>query len=61
MGTTTHRIESSSTDNTIVGKTSCALCFQQVASGTSDVFIGTHTPDFECTCTDDLAIFQPSC
>ena len=56
VGTTTHRNGSSSTDNTIVGKTSCVLCFQQVASRESGVFIGTHTPDFKRVRTDDLAI-----
>jgi hypothetical protein len=55
VGTTTHRNESSSVDNTIVGKTSCALCFQWVACFRNGVFIGTHTPDFERVRTDDFA------
>ena len=38
-----------------IDKTSCVLCFQQVASLTSGVFIGTHTPDLERVRTDDLA------
>lgn len=58
MGTTTHGILSSSVDNTIVGKTSCVQCFQQVASRASGVFIGTHTPGFESVRTDDLTVLN---
>jgi len=47
---------SSSTDNTIVGKTNCVHMFQYVASRESGHFIGTHTPDFESVRTDVLSI-----
>lgn len=55
MGTTTHRIESSSTDKTHPIGTLCALCYQLVAGITTAVFIGTHTPNFRSVRTDDLA------
>jgi hypothetical protein len=55
MGTTTHRIESSSTDNTLSIRSLCVQCFQRVASRASGVFIGIHTPDFECVRTCNLA------
>ena len=34
------------------------LCYQWVASITTAVFIGTHTPDFESVRTDDFAIWR---
>jgi hypothetical protein len=56
VGTTTHRIESSSTDRTHSRESNCVLCYQWVASITTANFIGTHTPDFERVRTDDLTI-----
>src|ERR1035441_7720246 len=55
VGTTTHRIESSSTDRTHSRRSLCVLCYQWVASITTAVFIGTHTPDFESVRTDSVA------
>jgi hypothetical protein len=57
VGTTTHRNESSSTDNTIVGKTPCVHMFQYVTGRASGIFIGTHTLNFERVRTDDFAIW----
>ena len=58
VGTHTVKCVSSSTDRTHSRISLCVLCYQYVTNITTALFIGTHTPHFECRCTDQTANFD---